>query len=91
MIQNKIFDKVLREAKRNNYNRRNLNKLFEDIFNDTNEENDTGSLRADPVIFNNYLSSIFNDVINQCANENTLNYSTLSVNKKSVPFNHLIR
>jgi len=92
MKQSRLFDRILMNEKRtkNRYGI-NLNKLFEEVLQEANDEDDgVGELEVQPEILNRSLSSIFNDVLNQCANENSLNYSNVAVKKKSVPFNHLM-
>jgi len=65
-----------------------LIRLFESVLDETDDNNEeTFTVNSD--VINKSLSDIFNNVINQCANENTLQYSTVSVNKKSIPYNHL--
>ena len=109
MKQNKLFDRVIKEARNNNSNNIKLNRLFEMVLQNTNEESNivtnwaeyfkdiienTDNVNDDNdnklTLYSNItdktLASMYDSIINQCANENTVEYSTLSINKKSVPF-----
>jgi hypothetical protein len=85
MRQNRAFNRNIRERIiRNNYNRK-LIQLFEYVLANAGIEDDDVGLEIPSEYLNQPLDSIFDDVLNQSAKENTLDYINLSLNKKSVP------
>jgi len=84
-MKNKIFEKIMRQAEQYKNFNDSLIRLFESILDETDDNEETFTVNSD--VINKSLSDIFNNVINQCENENTLQYSTVSVNKKSIPHN----
>lgn len=85
MRQNRAINRNIRERIiKNNYNRK-LIKLFEYVLANAGIEDDDVGLEIPSEYLNQPLDSIFDDVLNQSAKENTLDYINLSLNKKSVP------
>ena len=107
MKQNKIFDRVLKEARNKNiYNKlfeavmqkmenenevfSNWAEYFKDIIENTDNENgDDNKLTIYSSLVDKPLTNVFDSILSMPANENQLDYSTISINKKSVPFKPL--
>ena len=91
MKQNRAFNRNIRERMiKNNYNRK-LIKLFEYVLENSDIEDDDVGLEIPPDFLNKPLTSFFDDVLNQSAKENSLDYVNLSLNKRSTPYNQLRR
>lgn len=88
-MKNKLFEKIMRQAEQYKDFNDSLIRLFESILGETDDNGETFTVNSD--VINKTLTDVFNNVINQCANENTLQYSTVSVNKKSIPYNYSIK
>jgi hypothetical protein len=69
--RNRLFDRILKEA-------------LSDY--ETTDENDDYQLQVATGFLDKPLETIFSDVLQACRKENELNYSNLTVSKKSIPF-----
>jgi len=66
------------------------NKIFEQVLRESLPYNEPDNkLKVSTDIFNKPLNRIFDEVLTACENENSFDYTNLSVNKKSTPFNNL--
>lgn len=70
--RNRLFDRILKEAMGDN-----------EI---TSVEDNDYQLQVATDFLDKPLETIFSDVLQACRKENELNYSNLTVSKKSIPF-----
>ena len=87
---NKLFEAVMQNIENENDVLSNWAEYFSQIIeNSDNENGDDSKLTVYSSLMDKPLTNIFDSILSMPANENQLDYSTISIRKKSVPFKPL--